>query len=166
MSDRPAPPVGRPAAPGHGSRGDAGSASISARESTPTLDDVGLRPRNLPERVARKKLVEELLDRIVERGFLTLGDLRDAVSRNNSKQPDCAGPARFFHGDALLQADRRLAVVLDGVYHGGEAYLRGIQRFSLLAFGTRTGRFLTQYLAVPFGGAFLVLAGLDHLIES
>ena len=40
-----------------------------------------------------KKLVEELLDRIVERGFLTLGEVRDAVSRNHLKQPDCAGLA-------------------------------------------------------------------------
>src|SRR5208282_6098584 len=33
-----------------------------------TLEEVGLRPRNLVEVVSRKKLVEELLDRIVERG--------------------------------------------------------------------------------------------------
>src|SRR5262249_15241626 len=38
------------------------------------LDDVNLRPANLPERVARDKLVEELLDRVTARGFLTLGD--------------------------------------------------------------------------------------------
>jgi hypothetical protein len=127
-----------------------------------TLDDVGLRPQNLPEQVARNKLVEELLDRVVERGFLRLGDLRDALSRNNLKLPDCAGPATFFRGDALLQADRRLARMLDGVYERGEFYLRGMQRLSLLAFGTRPGRFLTRYLAVPFGGAYLPLAFVDH----
>ena len=130
-----------------------------------TLEDVDLRPRHLPERVAKKKLVEELVDRIIERGFLTLGDLRDAMSRNNLKQPDCADPLDFLHGDALLRADHRLAVALDGVYQRGEVYLRWMQRFSLLAFGTKTGRFLTRYLAVPFGGAYLILAGLDHLVE-
>ena len=130
-----------------------------------TLQAVGLRPQNLPERVAAGKLVEELLDRILDRGFVTISDLRDAVSRNNVKQPDCAAFGTFFHGDALLRADRRLAAALDGVYHPGEAYLRGIQRVSLLAFGTHVGRFITQYLAVPFGGSYVVLAGLAHLIE-
>ena len=129
---------------------------------TQTLEDADLRPQHLPERVAKKKLVEELLDRIIDRGFLTLGDLRDGLSRNNLKQPDCSGPMDFLRGDALLRADRRLAVALDGVYQRGEFYLRWIQGFSLLAFGTRTGRFLTRYLAVPFGGAYVILAGLDH----
>ena len=51
----------------------------------PTIDETlaatWVRPRDLPERVAHGKLVEELLDRIVGRGFLTLGDLRDATPR-------------------------------------------------------------------------------------
>ncbi len=55
------------------------------------LDEVGLTAQNLPERVARKKLVEELLDQICERGFLSMGDLRDAISRNNLKLPDISG---------------------------------------------------------------------------
>jgi hypothetical protein len=126
------------------------------------LDDVGLVPANLPERVARHKLIEELLDRIVERGFLTLGDLRDALSSNQLKLPDLAGPAEFVHGDALLRLNRRLGVALDGVYRAGEVYLRGLQRLSALAFGTRPGRFLTRYVAIPFGGAFVILNGLGH----
>jgi hypothetical protein len=129
------------------------------------LDDVGLIPQNVPERVARKKLIEELLDQIVDRGFLTMGILRDAISRNDLKLPDLSGPRDFFRGDPLLRADRRLAVLLDGVYHRGEFYLRGMQRLSSLAFGTRPGRFLTQFVGVPFGGAYVVLAGLGHLIE-
>jgi hypothetical protein len=129
------------------------------------LDDVGLRPANLPERVAQKKIAEELLDRVVDHGFIALGDLRDAISRNNLKLPDVPRPADFLRGDRLLAADRRLAVAIDGVYRRGEFYLRAMQRLSSLAFGTRTGRFLTRYAAVPFGGAYLVLAGLDHLVE-
>ena len=62
---------------------------------TAALDEVGLTPQNLPERVARKKLVEELLDQIGERGFLTMGDLRDAISRNNLKLPDLSEPLRL-----------------------------------------------------------------------
>ena len=83
-----------------------------------------------------------------------------------SSCPTAPAPADFLRGDALLRADRRLAVALDGVYHRGEFYLRWMQRFSLLAFGTRTGRFLTRYLAMPFGGAYLVLAGLEHLVDD
>src|SRR5262249_12542022 len=49
------------------------------------LDKVGLRPENYPERIGLDKLVEELLDRITERGFLNIGDLRDALSRNSLK---------------------------------------------------------------------------------
>ena len=49
---------------------------------------------NLPEDVAYHKLIEELLDRIVRRGFLSLGDLRDACSRSNLKLPDLSGRRR------------------------------------------------------------------------
>ena len=72
------------------------------------LDEVNLSPRNLPERVARKKLIHELLDGIVERGFLTMGDVRDALSRNNLKLPDISRREQLIWGDQLLQADRRL----------------------------------------------------------
>jgi hypothetical protein len=127
------------------------------------LDEVGLTPQNLPERVARKKIIEELLDQICERGFLAMGDLRDAISRNNVKLPDLAEPMDFVRGDRLLRADRRLALALDGVYRRGEIYLRWMQRVSSLGFGTATGRFLTRFVAVPFGGSFVTLAGLHHL---
>jgi len=129
------------------------------------LDKVKLLPVNPPEKVGRKKLVDEILDRIVERGFLSMGDLRDALSRNNLKLPDLASAQQFLRGDQLIRADRQLAETLDGVYRGGEVYLRFPQRLSSLAFGTPLGRFLTQYVAIPFGGAFLILEGLSHLIN-
>lgn len=127
------------------------------------LETVGLKPCNLPEQVAEKKIVEELLDRVVERGFLSLGDLRDALSRNALKLPDIAGPGTLVFGDPLLQADRRLAELLDGVYRPAEFYLRWMQQLSSMAFGTRIGRFLTLNLAVPFGGSYLINQGLYHL---
>ena len=119
----------------------------------------------MPERVAYYKLVEEMIDPIVSRGFTSLGDLRDAVSRGNLKMRDLAAPAEFFQGDRLLQADRVLAEVLDGVHRRGEIYLRWLQRFSALAFGTRLGRFLTRYVALPFGGTFVLLKGLEEISE-
>jgi len=129
------------------------------------LETVGLKPCNLPEQVAQKKIVEELLDRVVERGFLSLGALRDALSRNALKLPDIAGPGTMIFGDPLLQADRRLGELLEGVYRPAELYLRWMQQLSSLAFGTRIGRFLTLNLAVPFGGAYLIYSGLNHLFE-
>ncbi len=131
------------------------------------LDRVQLVPRNLPERVARRKLVDELLDRIVERGFLTIGDLRDALSRNDLKLPDLdvASRTQLLYGDQLLQADLDLANSLDGVYRRGEIYLRLPQRLSSLAFGTQVGRFLTRYVAIPFGGAYLALEFAHHVVH-
>jgi hypothetical protein len=123
------------------------------------LSDVGLVPANYPERISRDKLVEELLDIIATRGFLSQPDLRDALSRNQLKMPDLSGPREFFGGDPLLRANRELAVRMPGVYRRGEIYLRWLQRLSALAFGTRTGRWLTRNLFVPFGGAFLAIEG-------
>jgi hypothetical protein len=129
------------------------------------FDRVSMQPRNYPERVGRDKVVEELLDGVTERGFLNFGDLRDAVSRNNLKLPDLAGPAEFFGRDRLLRVDRQLARVLDGVYHRAEIYLRWLQRFSSLAFGTPVGRFVTRYFALPFGGAFVAIEGIKELYK-
>jgi len=127
------------------------------------LEETGFGARDLPERVALQKLDEELLDRVVERGFLAMGDFRDALSRNNRKLPDLAGPVEFLAGDRLLRADERLARAMDGVYRRGEVYLRALQRLSALAFGTRTGRLLTRYLALPYGGTAVILKGLQEV---
>ena len=52
------------------------------------LDAGGLIPHNAAERAARGKLVDELLDALVHRGFLNFSTLRDAVSRNQMKFHD------------------------------------------------------------------------------
>ena len=94
-------------------------------------------PQNLPERVARKKLIEELLDQVCQRGFLTMGDLRDAISRNNLKLPDlsdpvaisstatnCCGPTASWPGVGRRLSPRRVLPALDataefaGIRHG------------------------------------------------
>ena len=129
------------------------------------LDAVGLTPRDAPERLARAKLTDELLDQVVHHGFLGIGHLRDAISRNQLKLASLSGPRELLFGDPLLKADRRLGISLDGVYRRAEIYLRTLQRLSSIAFGTAPGRFLTLYLILPVGGSFVILEGLSHLIS-
>jgi hypothetical protein len=129
------------------------------------LEEVGLTLGNFAESVARDKLVEELLDRVVERGFLQIGDLRDAIARNRLKLSDLSTPSEFLVGDKLIKANRQFAYDLDGVYRRGEIYLRWLQRLSSAAFGTRVGRFLTRYVALPIGGAFVALEGFGHIVH-
>jgi hypothetical protein len=131
-----------------------------------TLRAQWVQPRNLPERVAYAKLVEELLDQVVRNGYTSLGDLRDAASRNQVKLPDVSGPAEFLQGGRLLKTDRALAQALDGVHRRGEVYLRWLQRFSALCSGTRKGRWFSLYVALPFGGSYVLLEGLQHLIGA
>jgi hypothetical protein len=156
------------------------------------LERIGLQSRNVAEEVARDKVVEELIDLVVEHGFLRMGDLRDAIARNRLKLPDLTeangaatvrerssfrsltvaaltalgrGIKNFFLGDALIRANRRLANDLDGVYHRGEIYLRWLQRFSAAAFGTHVGRLLTMYVALPFGCSLALLKVWDEVME-
>lgn len=129
------------------------------------LEDADLLPSNPVEQVAARKLVEELLDRILERGFLAIGDLRDAVARNQLKCRDLAGLEDLRRGDQLLAADRQMGLALDGVYRRGEVYMRAMQRLSSVAFGTGWGRLLMRFLVLPFGGAFVLEVGLRHLLQ-
>ncbi len=130
-----------------------------------SLDEAGLVPHNQPERISRQKVIAELCDKIATRGRITFGDLRDAISANQLKLADLTGPIEFLKGDPLLQADRKLAFAIDGLYRPGEFYLRWFQSLSSLAFGTKLGRFGTRYLAIPFGSAFCVLEFADHLFK-
>ncbi len=126
----------------------------------------GLIPHNLPERVARDKLVEELLDRIIERGHAKFGDVRDAVSRSGIKLDDLGGPGDVLGRDALLRIDRNLSYTIDGVYRRAEIYLRFFQKISALLFATIIGRLLTRYVLLPFGGAFMLVEFATHVAEA
>jgi hypothetical protein len=139
------------------------------RQLKPLVEDilpaVGLAPRNLPQRLAQRKFAAELMDQVIAKGRFDFQGLRDALSRNEMKLGDLAGPGEFFRGDALIRADRELAVRLDGVYHPGEVYLRWFQRFSALGFGTPLGRFITKYVALPFGGALVIMEFIQHYLR-
>lgn len=130
-----------------------------------TLLSVELTPRSIPEQVAFNKLVEDSLDCIASRGYLTMGYLRDAISKNDLKLPDLTHLSELYRGDHLLRADDRLDVALDGVYRRGEFYLRWLQITSSMFFGTRAGRFATQFLIIPFGGAVVIVEGVSHILD-
>lgn len=128
-----------------------------------SLTDVGFVPTSVVERVAFRTMTAELLDGIVQRGFLTIGDLRDTISRNQLKMPDLSGVREYISGDPLLRADRTFAGRLDGVYQRGPFYLRWLQRLNALMFGLPQGRLLTRYLLLPFGLAFLSLMAVEEV---
>jgi hypothetical protein len=129
------------------------------------MQDVGLTPTNPSEQAAFDKMVEEMLDRITEYGFLTFSDLRDTISRNRLKLPDLREPEDFVRGDPLLRLDRRLASLLDGVYRPSEIYMRLLERTTALTFGTPLGRLVTRFALIPFGSAFLILVLLGLIFE-
>jgi hypothetical protein len=134
-----------------------------------TLLEVGMTPNSFPERIAMDKLVEDALDCISERGYISMGYFRDAVSKNDLKLPDLHGLREAWGGDRLLKADDRLDKVLDGVYRKGDFYLRWIQMISAMFFGTTKGRFATLFLIIPFGGALVLIESIQHIwhkIES
>jgi hypothetical protein len=126
------------------------------------LHDVGLLPHTIPERVAEKNVIDQLIDRAVAVGYLSLGDVRDAIASHDLKLSDLSlEDAR--RGDPLLRADEQLAQVLDGVYRKGELYMRGLQRVSSPWFGTKLGRLATLYLLLPFLGSFAIIEGAHHM---
>ena len=123
---------------------------------THALHDAGMKPTSLPEEAAVAKTVEELLDRISATGHLSFPDVRDAIARGQMKLNDLSGPHEYLLGDPLLRLDRRLATLLDGIYRRGEFYVRWLERLTSFSFGTRTGRWLTRNVTLPFGGALLI----------
>lgn len=132
---------------------------------TEAFDRAGCVPQNLPERVAREKLVQELLDKIIEQGHTKFSDVRDAISRNAIKLGDLAGPSELIFRDALLRIDRELARQIKGVYRRAESYLRLFQKISALLFATWLGRIITKYVLLPFGGAFMLVEFVKHMVE-
>ena len=128
------------------------------------LSKIGLEPRTGPEKLSRDKVIEEVLDQAVDRGFLSLAHLRDALSRNQLKLEDVKSARELWQGDALMKLDRELDSTLDGVYRKGEVYLRVLQRASALPFGTHIGRLIVLWLLLPAAIAFIALEGLTHLV--
>jgi len=129
------------------------------------LAAAGLAAPSLVEEAAFDKLADDLLDDLATRGFESFGNVRDAVSRSQVKLPDLAGLRELVGGDPLLRADRNLAASLDGGYRRAPAYLLAMQRLSAVAFGLPAGRWITLHLLLPFGGAWVLWKGLEHIVE-
>jgi hypothetical protein len=145
-------------------RGDANVRTALRPKIEAALDEVDLHPHNLPERVAEKKLVDELLDQVVAGGRVSIGNLRDAISHNDLKMPDLER-RQLRTGDALLRCDHALSRSLDGVYLRGEGYLRFLQKLSSVLFGTPAGRFLSLYIILPLLGSYTVFKGAQEMVD-
>lgn len=143
---------------------EARAREVLGRRLVDALRAAGLVPESVPEEVAFDRIVAELLDQALQRGFIAFGDLRDALARNELKLGDLASVGEFFRGDPLLRLDRGVDRALDAVYHRGEVYRRALQRLSSLGFAVAVGRLLVRYAIVPFGGAFLIVEGLQHIV--
>jgi hypothetical protein len=128
------------------------------------LESAGISERNAAEGVARRHLVDALLEAVAKRGLATSSHLRDAVAAHDLKLGNLASPTQLWSRHPMLKADRELAVALDGVYRRAEVYLRWLGRLSAVFFGTAVGRWLVRFAILPFGGAFVILEGLQHLV--
>ncbi|MCB9882531.1 MAG: hypothetical protein H6834_12135 [Planctomycetes bacterium] len=128
------------------------------------MEASGLTPSSRPARVAQTKVVEELLDLILKRGFLTFHELRDTLSRNQFKFPDVERLTQAFRRDALLQLDRKLERSLAGIYRHGELYRSLLHRPGMLLSGTPFGRWSVLNVLLPFGLAAAILTALQHIL--
>ncbi|MFM1803008.1 MAG: hypothetical protein RJA81_2360, partial [Planctomycetota bacterium] len=131
-----------------------------------SLTKADLIPTNLPEKNALQIIIDQLIDIIVDQGYITLGTLRDTISRNDLKINDLQSFSQWYFGDSLLKADRILESSLAGIYRRGEIYLRGLQRASSAVFGRPLGRSVTWYITLPFLGAFMLMGGLYFIPEE
>ncbi|HRE92207.1 MAG TPA: hypothetical protein PK095_24035, partial [Myxococcota bacterium] len=121
-------------------------------------------PRDIPEEVSREKLVAELCDRLLDKGFIAFADVRDQIARNRLKLDDLSAPELVR--DALLRFDRFLNKRLGGAYRAAEVYRRFFHRVSSLVFANPVGRLVVRYAALPFGGAYVLVKGFDLVILS
>lgn len=122
--------------------------------------------RDIPEQVAARKLVAELCDRLLAKGFIAFPDIRDQVARNQLKLDDLKNPIEWVLGDALIVLDRYCKAELGGAYRAAEIYRRFFQRVSSLVFANPLGRLAVRYAILPFGGAAILLKGFDLVILS
>lgn len=128
------------------------------------LSEARLIPRDIPEEVAREKLAAELCDRLLEKGFIAFPDLRDQIARNRLKLDDLR--VRDLVRDPVLRLDKALAERLRAAYRPAELYRRFFHRLSSYAFANPVGRLAVRYLALPFGGAFVLVKGFDLVVLS
>ncbi len=130
------------------------------------LKDAGFAPPSQLGQLALGQIVETLIDRILEQGFLTFQNLRDSLAVSPVKMPDLANFAQWVRGDELLRLDRRLATLLEGVYQPSELYGAMLERATAASFGTGIGRFISLFVLFPYLTAFVVVAFIYHLFKT
>ncbi len=130
------------------------------------LHDAGFAPPSQLGQLALGQIVETLIDRILEQGFLTFQNLRDTLAVSPVKMPDLATFAQWVRGDELLRLDRRLSTLLEGVYQPSELYGAMLERATAASFGTALGRFISLFVLFPYLTAFVVVAFIYHLFKT
>jgi hypothetical protein len=123
------------------------------------LEDAGVHG----DRRSFEAAAQWILDRVLARGGADFLDLRDALAKGGATLTDLTW-TELVVGDALLAADRRMAVVLDGVYLRSESYLQLFQRAQSMLFGTRAGRLLSSWALFPLLFAFTLLEFVQHVL--
>jgi hypothetical protein len=125
----------------------------------------GISAQTVVDKVSLDKITSELLDTIIDRGFLHYSTLRDTFSRNDYKIRDVLF-SRMLYGDSVIRLNKELKKRLPDVYKAGEIYHTVFHRVSDVFSGNRLGEFMTWWLILPFGVAVGSLFTLEHLFES
>lgn len=127
------------------------------------MEEAGFHAHNAQESVAQSKIREELLDLVIERGQFSFSDVRDVISRNDMRLSDPSW-RQHLSGDNMIKLNRSFSTRFYEIYRRGEVYLRLLQRFSSLLFGTHLGRLLCRFLLIPFAGSTVILVFGAYLI--
>jgi len=130
------------------------------------LQDAGFGQESRLGKLALGQVVENLVDRILEQGFLTFQNLRDTLAISPVKMPDLSEFSEWVRGDSLLLLDRRLANLLEGIYQPSELYGATLERTTAAFFGTFWGRFLSLYILFPYLSAFILVEFVYHLLKT
>jgi hypothetical protein len=126
------------------------------------MEEAGFHALNSREAVAQAKIRDELLDLVMVRGRFSFSDVRDVISRNEMRLHDPSW-RELALGDKMLRLDHSFEERFHEIYRESEIYLRWLQRFSSLLFGTMIGRWLCRYIIIPFGGAAIILVFAGYL---
>lgn len=129
------------------------------------LEEAGFVATTADERVCQQKMRDELLDLVIKNGRFSFSDVRDVISRNEMRLENPSWK-ELVTGDKLLKLNDAFEDRFHEIYREGEIYLRLLQRFSSLFFGTVLGRWLCRFIFIPYIGATVIIVFYDYLAHK